>query len=421
MTKSRPLRLAFLLWYFPVLSETFVIEQITGMIKRGHHVDLFSLRAGDLSGLPLELRRFALEERMRHVPTPRKRTARIISAARLLASPPIFQKAKWAALNPWVHGKKAVNLEMFHTVSSFLRSGPYDVLHCHFGDLGIIGERLVRMCAVDAALVTSFRGADLSSHYLARPESFAALLGRGDLHLPVSVDFRQRLLDAGAPEDRVSLHHDGIDLKRFPFVEQRPGGDVTRLLFVGRLVPKKGVAYALDALAKVVQADHKVTLTIIGDGSERELLMERSRELALGEHVAFAGALPLAEVAQAMRSAHILLAPSVTSANGDQEGIPTVIKEAMAVGLPVVSTMHSGIPELVEHGVTGYLAPEGDTESLAKHLITLLNHPERWREMGRAGRRRVEAEFDTEQLNDTLVEHYREAMARRRANGTRDS
>jgi colanic acid/amylovoran biosynthesis glycosyltransferase len=119
-----------------------------------------------------------------------------------------------------------------------------------------------------------------------------------------------------------------------------------------------------------------------------------------------------------MRSAHIFLGPSVTAASGDQEGIPTVIKEAMAVGLPVVSTIHSGIPELVEHGVTGYLAPERDAETLAKHLIALLRHPDQWGEMGRAGRRRVEMEFDTERLNDALVEHYREAMARRAAGTT---
>jgi colanic acid/amylovoran biosynthesis glycosyltransferase len=107
-----------------------------------------------------------------------------------------------------------------------------------------------------------------------------------------------------------------------------------------------------------------------------------------------------------LRGMHILLTPSVTAPNGDQEGIPNVLKEAMAMGMPVVSTRHSGIPELVEDGVSGYLAAEGDAEALAQELARMIAHPERWGAMGKAGRQRVESEFNSQRLNDRLVTLY---------------
>jgi colanic acid/amylovoran biosynthesis glycosyltransferase len=419
MTSSRKLRLAFLLPSFPALSNTFVNDQITGMLNRGHQVDLFTPSPKNFTVLPPALQSFGLEQRMRHLPVPSGRVARLASAARLLSEPGGLNRAYIDALNPWGLGKQALSLVQLHTAASFARSGPYDVLHCHFGHLGIFGERLVRSGAVDAALVTAFRGADLAAHYPRNPKRFSALFRQGDLHLPVSADFERRLIAAGVPPDRVTVHHDGIDTRSFAFEERRPLDGLTKILFVGRLVEKKGVAYALDAMVSLVRSGRKVQLTIIGDGPLEPTLRARSEELGLAEHVVFAGARSHDQVALMMRRFHIFLAPSVTAASGDQEGIPTVIKEAMATGMPVVSTFHTGIPELVGHGVTGYLAPERDAESLAKQMIALLDHPAQWSEMGRAGRRRVEEEFDTDKLNDTLVERYREAMAQRRANGTR--
>lgn len=109
-----------------------------------------------------------------------------------------------------------------------------------------------------------------------------------------------------------------------------------------------------------------------------------------------------------MRSAHILLAPSVAAANGDEEGIPVVLMEALALGLPVVSTTHAGIPELVAHGVTGLLAPERDPEALADHVRFLLTHPYECRSMALAGRRTVENDFDIDKLNAQLFAQYEE-------------
>jgi colanic acid/amylovoran biosynthesis glycosyltransferase len=112
------------------------------------------------------------------------------------------------------------------------------------------------------------------------------------------------------------------------------------------------------------------------------------------------------EVVQLLRDTHIFMAPSVTAEDGDQEGTPTVLMEALAQGLPVLSTRHSGIPEVVVEGESGYLVPERDVDALAERLENLLEHPEQWPAMGTAGRRHVEEHYDIDRLNDQLLSLY---------------
>lgn len=211
----------------------------------------------------------------------------------------------------------------------------------------------------------------------------------------------------GVPPERIVVHHSGIDVRRFTFsARQAPQGPV-ELLLVGRLTEKKGHVYALEALAKVIETGRDARLTLIGDGELRGALRERCSDLGIGNRVVFRGSCSQEEVISVMQSSHLLLAPSVTAATGGQEGIPNVLKEAMATGMPVVSTFHSGIPELVLHGISGLLVPERDSDAIASSLISLLDHPEHWPAMGLAARRKVEAEFDSERLNDALVAAYR--------------
>jgi len=154
-----------------------------------------------------------------------------------------------------------------------------------------------------------------------------------------------------------------------------------------------------------------MSLTIVGDGDLRKDIEALTLKPALEDRVHLTGALPHRKVMEHLEKAHILMAPSITTPSNDQEGIPNVLKEAMATGLPVISTRHSGIPELVEDGVSGFLVPEKDAEALADRLIHLADHPEVWGEMGRAGRAKVEAEYDIDKLNDRLVGLYENLIA----------
>jgi colanic acid/amylovoran biosynthesis glycosyltransferase len=150
-----------------------------------------------------------------------------------------------------------------------------------------------------------------------------------------------------------------------------------------------------------------VRYAIVGDGPLRARLEAEVAARGLGDVVQLRGAMPHLEVRDLIARSHLLLAPSVVAADGDEEGLPTVIKEAMAVGLPVVATRHSGIPEIVIDGETGRLVAERDDEALAGAVRDLLAARERWGAYAASGRAHVEREYDIETLNDRLVELLR--------------
>jgi colanic acid/amylovoran biosynthesis glycosyltransferase len=410
-TLERPLRIAFLLPSFPELTNVFILDQITGLIDRGHDVDLFAVARKSFDGAHPDVERYRLRERMRHIPVPQAHLQRTLRAAGRLLSRRSWHRAAVDALDVRRHGRDAASLVRLYTALSFLHAEPYDVLHAQFGNLGPVAERLVRLGAVRAKLVTSFRGADVSMHLAARPEPFRELFATGDLFLPVSERFREEIVAAGAPAERVAVLRSGISLGRFAFEPRQPPVGRPVLLFAGRLTEKKGLTYLIDAVAMLAARGRDLELVIVGDGRLAEPLERQSRELALGERVRFLGKQSQDDLIATIRRAHVFVAPSVTASSGDQEGVPNVLKEAMASGMPVVATDHGGIPELVEDGVSGFLVPERDTTALAQRIAALLDDPQRWPAMGAAGRARVERDYDRERLNDRLVEHYRAVLA----------
>jgi colanic acid/amylovoran biosynthesis glycosyltransferase len=202
----------------------------------------------------------------------------------------------------------------------------------------------------------------------------------------------------------VVVHRTGIDLTRWPW-QSRPtrSGGPLRLLTIGRLVEKKGIGYVLEAMRRLGDAGVPAEYELAGEGPLRAPLEAECRRLGIGERVRFLGWQSQEQIREALERADLLVAASVTAGNADEEGIPNVLKEAMAVGVPVVSTRHGGIPELVEDGVSGMLVPERDPEALAAQLAELAAHPERRAELAAAGRVRVEQDYDIERLNDRLV------------------
>ena len=405
------LRVAFFTDIFPRISNTFIINQMTGLLDRGHEVEIFARAAGDFERTHESVLRYGLRSRMRHLPIPHNRLLRLSTALWHMREPRTWHPSVLAALDPRRFGQHAVNLSCLYTTLSFLRRRDFDVLHVQFGKLALPLLPLFTSGALRTPLVVAFRGADLSRALQKDRRMYDELFEHADLLLPVSDYFRKRLEALGAPSDKIEVLHSGIDLSLFPYRERSfvPGQPV-RALFIGRLTEKKGVDLAVEAVAQARARGRNVDLTVVGDGQMEERARELARATGIGERVRWLGRLDSRGVAEQLASAHLLIAPSVTADDGDQEGIPNVLKEAMACGLPVLSTMHSGIPELVEHGRSGYLVPEHDVRALTDRLVDLVDHPERWPAMGRAGRAMIEREFDIEPLNDRLVELYEGLM-----------
>jgi colanic acid/amylovoran biosynthesis glycosyltransferase len=258
-------------------------------------------------------------------------------------------------------------------------------------------------------LVTSFHGYDVSMHLRqAGREVYSELFRRGNVFLPVTEHWAGRLRSLGCPPGRIHVHRMGIDLGRFEFRPPHlPRDGDARLLSVGRLVEKKGFAHGLRAVSELLPEFPRLRYDIVGDGPCRSDLERDIAGLGLGGAVRLLGALAQPHVLHRMRASDIFLAPSVTALDGDTEGLPVVLMEAMAVGLPVVTTRHSGIPELVEDGVTGFVAEERDGAGLAHKLRRLLAAPEAWAPLTRRARAKVEAECDVERQVSKLVDLYR--------------
>ncbi|MHC4501673.1 MAG: glycosyltransferase [Planctomycetota bacterium] len=402
------MRIAFVVNGFPALSETFILDQVTGLIDRGHEIDIY---ASERSREPVAheaVSRYGLLERTRFQPSmPGGYLLRVLKG--LALAPLTYWRTPTAfprALNVFRYGRTAASLRLVYGGVPFLRGPEHDLIYCHYGWNGLKCVMLRDMGLLRGKIMTAFYGADVSEHVRTFGEGvYRELFAGGDLFLPLSQCMRRRLIELGCDESRIQVHHTGIDPARLAFTPRRPRADGgVKILTIARLVEKKGIEFGIRAVAKLAAQGHKIEYGIIGDGLLRESLQGLIDELDLGDRVRMLGWKRRAEVVDILEGAQILLAPSVTSADGDEEGTPIVLMMALASGMPVVSSRHSGIPELVEDGVSGFLVPERDIDALAGKLAYLVAHPEDWPRFGRAGRAAMVAEHDINKLNDALAE-----------------
>ena len=404
------MRIAFFLHSFPRPTHTFILGHITGMIDRGHQVDIFA----DHQGAPpfhADVARYRLMERTIFTrPIPHERVSRLLGAGASLvqAGSRGQMQVLLRALNCRRYGRYASSLALLYRAATWISHGRHDVLHCQFGSVGASVLPLRQIGAVSGRLVTSFRGSDASVDLPARPALYRELFHQGEYFLPVSEGLKHRLIAYGCDERKIRVLHSGIDCRRFAYSERRwMPGEPVRLLTVARLVEKKGLEYAIEAVSHLLTTGRRLSYTIVGEGELQARLGRLIQERGIERQVSLLGRQAQEAVLVLLRQAHIFVAPSVTAANADEEGIPNSLKEAMAVGLPVVSTVHGGIPELVQDGGSGFLVPERDISALAERLGQLMDHPELWPAMGHTGRRRIESAFDSEKLNDELEQAYR--------------
>jgi glycosyltransferase involved in cell wall biosynthesis len=207
-----------------------------------------------------------------------------------------------------------------------------------------------------------------------------------------------KLADAGCPQSKLHISSYGVDPFRFSPTRRFP----QHVLAVGRLVEKKAPHYTIEAFGQIAQRYPQARLDMVGDGPLAERCCALIGDLGLDARVRMHGVQNSEFVARLMREASLFVQHSVTAADGDSEGLPVAILEAMASALPVIATRHSGIPEAVEHGVSGLLVDEGDVDTMAAAMAQLLDDRARAAAMGAAGRARVLAHFTLEQSRDRL-------------------
>ena len=405
------MNIAFIVGQFPILTETFILNQIVGLIERGHDVDIYADQKGGLNKIHPTVEEYDLLKRIYYLPQiPENILVRFLISFGLLARNSFQNPLSIVrSLNFFKYGKQAISLWLLYTIVPNLKK-TYDIIHCQFGTLSFRGMAFQSVNAPQAKLITTFRGDDISRFVQEKGDRiYDELFQTGDFFLANCEFFRHRVIKLGCPPHKIVVHGSGLDCSKFPFsLRYLPVDGKIRIATTGRLVEKKGIEYAILAVAQQAKAHH-IEYNIIGDGELKPELQKLIDELNVGD-VNLLGWKNEQEIIEILQRSHLFIAPSVTAADGNQDAPTNVLKEAMAMGLPVISTYHGGIPELVEEGVSGFLVPERDADALAQKLGYLLDHPETWAEMGRAGRTYVEQHYDLHKLNDRLVNIYQQLL-----------
>jgi colanic acid/amylovoran biosynthesis glycosyltransferase len=293
-------------------------------------------------------------------------------------------------------------------LSKWLRRNRIKCLHARYGPAGLDLLPFARKNRLP--LITSFHGFDASKR-VRQNQLYRIKLKRlfreGNAFTVVSNHMKQRLVQLGCPAKKIILIRSGIDLRKFPMQPPQPViDDRFRLLSVGRLTEKKGMDTLIKAFALVHSHYPHAALTIVGDGEEKQKLRQLIGKYGLWQHVKLMGAKPHDVVQRELARCHLFVIACKTAKNGNQEGIPNVLMEAMATGRPVVSTYHAGIPELVEHKQTGFLVPERSPSKLAEMIIQVLSERSTWPELVARAREKVERQHDIQKQRAELEKLY---------------
>lgn len=411
------MRLAFLVGVFPALSETFILNQITGLLERGVDLDIIALHQGDTTRMHEAVIQHGLLNRTFYTtPFSRWLSLRFVCCAIFLFEI-LFRRGlkvfsntlRWCIQPNRTPLPRSILLFVAHT---FLTRGDYDVVHGHFGQYGQVLTELREIGILRGKVFATFYGGDvLMATRQYGTDCYSTLFQKGDRVLAISAFMKSQLIDFGCPPEKLQIHHLGIDCAHFHRKRPRQSENSSiRLLSISRLVEKKGLEYAIRAFGLIAPDSPTCHYDIIGDGPLEPSLMQLVQELNLQDQVRFLGSMTQDKILEILETVDLFILPSVTSSDGDQEGTPTVLIEALAMELPVLSTRHAGVPEVVPDSQAGYLVEERDFVGLSARLSELVADPAQRKSMGEFGRQHVLKEFDSNKLNDWLLNAYKESL-----------
>jgi len=405
------MKLAIFVDQFPSLSQSFVTNQVVGLLNLGIEVTVIAVT--DVGATPAVLKHFNTEK-LRVVYLLKEqglsKHQKFIHRISLLIKALFLSKARkriFSALH-WRYGYHAKSLLLPTIARNIQTPLAFDTILCHFGFNGVLANKLRRLGVIDGKIATIFHGYDISaqSSLLQYGNEYKQLFKQTELMLPISEKWKNSLINLGCAEEKITVHRMGVDLAIFKprklTFNSTPSSEI-KLFTVARFSEKKGLKHAIKALA-LLPKKINFHYYLAGFGEQEAELKALVSSLKLTTKVTFLGALKQPEVTQWMLKADVFIQPSVTADNGDMEGVPVAIMEAMAMKLPVISTFHSGIPELITHNIHGLLAPEKDSKALADNITLLYNNKELVEQLTNNAREQIEKMANVSKLNQKLVQ-----------------
>jgi len=391
------MKLTFFTMRFPVASETFVLNQVTHFIDAGYEVEIISVFPGDLVNRHAAFDEYGLAAKT-HYLLPEEKISIVdkLNQRIRLVLPKVTKPSLLRSLNVRRYGAQSSKLLLPSIVANAKQTFTADVFLVHFGYAGALANKLRELGVLKGKQATVFHGADISRRHILEEHKldYVNLFRQSELMLPISNLWKNKLIEMGCPPEKIHVTRMGIEPEKFNFQPRQAFQTPLRIVSVARLTEKKGLDVAVKASAILKQRGGQFQYTIIGNGDQDEMMRDFIAREGMEDCVSMPGFKPQEEIRRALSEADIFLLPSKTAADGDMEGIPVALMEAMAVGLPVVSTFHSGIPELIENNVSGWLVEEDDPEALAETLLKLSQGEVDVAPVVAAARHKVETEFN---------------------------
>jgi colanic acid/amylovoran biosynthesis glycosyltransferase len=378
---------AYLFERFPSFGQTFCYREVAELERQGTTVHVFSIRQP--VGEPHEAWDKSLVERVHYLPEEKPLVAEI---DRVLKTKAVADRVR-AAVKEWGRQSDFLRLYQAIYIGVRLREKGLKHIHAHFAG----------MAARTAYWIREFFGIPYSftahANDIFAPRDFvvsvAKLIANAAAVVTVS-DYAVRLLQERFPDSAAKIHrvYNGVDLSRFTPTDF--GSEPPRIISVGRLIEKKGFSHLIGACALLQARGRGFNCSIIGEGPLEESLRAQIATNGLEKCVGLTGPQTQAEIATQLAHATVFVLPCTREADGGMDNLPTVIMEAMAAGLPVISTPLGGVPEMIDDGANGELVPEGDPVAIAAAIERLFDDPQRARRLGDRGRQIAREKFSIE-------------------------
>ena len=377
------MKVAIIPFEFPVISETFVINIATGLLDRGHEIGIYPLsgRRNNTSIQQPNVKKYELLFKTKYPPE--------------------------IAL-----GGQIFNVPKFFRFLTYSGHSKYDIIHFQFGQAALQCLPFKNLKFFHGKWVVSFRGYDISSFLRVHGQNvYNQLFKDADMFLSNSDFFKDRLISLGCEPSKAYIYRSGIDCRKFAFSPKKLSMSQTvKLITVGRLVEKKGVEFAIQAAVQLCREKIDIEFLIIGDGPLKEHLQNLIEGFGCIDQIKLAGSRDQDFIISALQNSHIFISSGTTAQDGDQNGPDNTIKEAMAMGLPVIASRTGAIEEVVQDGITGLLVKERDIEELVLKIKYLIKNQDQWPVLTQSARKFIEQKYNLNTLTDELIDRYRQII-----------
>ena len=401
-------KVAYMLDVFPVITETFILNEILELKKRGMKIIIFACHKFDFTPHKPLIHPEAKElvRETIYLDSVSMKMNRLQKAA-LHFSILLRHPVRYLRTLLFAYRKGGQTFTAFKAISSFVREmnrRKIEHVHAHFAREACEFSMLISMVtgipysfSTHAFDIYTRDGIDMLDHIIRA------------IFVVTCTAYNQRYLirKYGVPaQKKVYLNYHGVDPRKFILSEEKSNSRIS-ILSIGRLVEKKGFPYLIEAISFVKDTlDLGFIVTIVGDGPERKNLEQLVADLNLESWIVFKEFLPTGEIKEQYGQADIFVLPSIVADNGDQDGIPNVILEAMSMGLPVISTNISGISEVICDGVDGLLMPPNDSQALASAIVKLCQDTQLRKKLGENARKKITVHFNKADKIDKLFKFF---------------